>query len=274
MMKKEVKYIIYYYKFNSSALLRRYHLKGILLDVHFHLPGVFINNLGDTGVNGSLWTLPVEFTMYLVILCLGFIGLKKRRWLLVLLASICIAFFVNTNYGVDTTLINNSIEISGFKSLLSGLLINGDITILFLIGGLLYLYKDRVIYNQYLFFILSFIWIISLTSNYIKLTNFLCLPYIVISLAFVPSNILPKVSNYGDFSYGLYIYSFVVQQTILHYIPQLNFRPYLFLVISLPISLCCAYLSWHLIESKALKLKNITFLRNRRWKMSNNRADL
>jgi hypothetical protein len=25
MMKKEVKYIIYYYKFNSSALLRRYH---------------------------------------------------------------------------------------------------------------------------------------------------------------------------------------------------------------------------------------------------------
>jgi hypothetical protein len=25
VLKKEIKYIIYYYKFNSSALLRRYH---------------------------------------------------------------------------------------------------------------------------------------------------------------------------------------------------------------------------------------------------------
>jgi peptidoglycan/LPS O-acetylase OafA/YrhL len=35
--------------------------------IQFTLPGVFTNNIGEAGVNGSLWTLVVEERLYLLV---------------------------------------------------------------------------------------------------------------------------------------------------------------------------------------------------------------
>ena len=61
-----------------------YLLNGVLILVH-ELPGVFTHNpMGDAVVNAALWTLPVEFSCY--VLC--FVGYKitkfdKKRFVLV-----------------------------------------------------------------------------------------------------------------------------------------------------------------------------------------------
>jgi peptidoglycan/LPS O-acetylase OafA/YrhL len=55
----------------------------------------------------------------------------------------------------------------------------------------------------------------------------------------------------GDYSYGLYIYAFPIQQLLLNRCT----RPILFFAASYPISLAVAVLSWHFVESPCLSLK-------------------
>ena len=61
-------------------------------------------------------------------------------------------------------------------------------------------------------------------------------------------------TRYGDFSYGMYIYAFPVQQTVAHF-----WAEYLtvatFFVISFIITLILSVLSWNLLEKKALQFK-------------------
>jgi peptidoglycan/LPS O-acetylase OafA/YrhL len=58
----------------------------------------------------------------------------------------------------------------------------------------------------------------------------------------------------GDLSYGIYIYGFPVQQTLVYYFGMDHIS---LIFTSLIISAMLAYLSWHLIEAPALKLKNL-----------------
>jgi peptidoglycan/LPS O-acetylase OafA/YrhL len=62
---------------------------------------------------------------------------------------------------------------------------------------------------------------------------------------------LNRISRYGDFSYGLYLYAFPVQQLVLYLFPLLR-AP--ILACALTTSLV-AFLSWHLVEKPALRLK-------------------
>ena len=56
----------------------------------------------------------------------------------------------------------------------------------------------------------------------------------------------------GVYSYGIYIYGFVVQQCVASFFPELTSYPSLLL--SLPLSILCAVVSWHLVERPALEL--------------------
>ncbi len=44
-----------------------------------YLPGVFESNPYPNAVNGSLWTLQVEFSMYILLMIGGFIGLLNKK---------------------------------------------------------------------------------------------------------------------------------------------------------------------------------------------------
>ena len=67
--------------------------------------------------------------------------------------------------------------------------------------------------------------------------------------------VLRRVGRRNDYSYGVYIYAFVVQQVLARAgVPGLGLAVYLGL--SLLITFAVAMLSWHLIEKQALKLKD------------------
>lgn len=45
-----------------------YLFKNLLMNPKFDLPGVFSDNIYPVAVNGSLWTLPVEFACYILLI--------------------------------------------------------------------------------------------------------------------------------------------------------------------------------------------------------------
>lgn len=65
-----------------------------LYTIQYEIPDVFANNPFDT-VNGSLWTLAHEFTLYLCIIGLFFI--RKRRVLLTILTAIALVLCLIKN---------------------------------------------------------------------------------------------------------------------------------------------------------------------------------
>ncbi|MCI0501914.1 MAG: acyltransferase, partial [Epsilonproteobacteria bacterium] len=62
-------------------------------------------------------------------------------------------------------------------------------------------------------------------------------------------------SKTGDYSYGLYIYAFPVQQTLVHFYRE-DMNVYIFFVASFVITFILSILSWHLFEKKILNLKH------------------
>jgi peptidoglycan/LPS O-acetylase OafA/YrhL len=56
-----------------------------------------------------------------------------------------------------------------------------------------------------------------------------------------------------DYSYGIYIYAFPVQQTLVSFWPQMPLLTYLLSTLAITVALAAA--SWHFVEKPALKLK-------------------
>ena len=95
----------------------------------------------------------------------------------------------------------------------------------------------------------------------------LCLPYAVIYFAFLKLPQLQAITRYGDFSYGVYVYAFPVQQMVLH--EMLTHGIELLFVVY--VAICCiltlvlGMLSWFLVEKPMLKLKKEAIACNLEW---------
>lgn len=213
-----------------------------LVSLHFTLPGVF-EHLPHDGVNGSLWTLPAEFFLYLLLSGFGAAGiLFSRRWygffiLLCCLGAIGLCFEVQ--FFIDK---------SRYLRLF----------LLFAAGSVLRVYADRIPLSSWIFGALSaaaLLFYVFLRHRGFESAFVVWMVYAVFWVAYVPN--LHFFNRLGDYSYGLYIYAFPIEQTLRQYIPAI--RPVeLFFCASL-LTLGCAMLSWHFVEHPALDLKKVKF---------------
>jgi peptidoglycan/LPS O-acetylase OafA/YrhL len=76
--------------------------------------------------------------------------------------------------------------------------------------------------------------------------------YLVLYAGFVRAPLLKRLSPRGDYSYGLYVWGFPMQQMTQALLPAAWFVNF---VIAFPLALAAAALSWRFIESPALRLK-------------------
>ena len=88
--------------------------------------------------------------------------------------------------------------------------------------------------------------------------NLLALWLVVPSTTVMPSCActpgLRRAGRFGDLSYGVYIYAFPVQQTLIWlYHDRLSWHTVLGL--TLVVTLALAFASWHLVEKRALQWK-------------------
>jgi peptidoglycan/LPS O-acetylase OafA/YrhL len=220
----------------------------------FELPGLFLNNPYAKIVNGSLWSIPIEFSMYiLVFLCgkLNFIRLKPLLSILLLL--ILLWLFLPRKQLTEYLFDMNKAEL-----LKCGLM--------FFMGAFLQIcaYKKYVKYLQTSVFILSItvLTCFLLPTSYGQLLLFFTLPPIVIYLAFAPWLKSQKLFTYGDFSYGIYLYAFPVQQTVIYfYINKISLAEYIF--VSAIITLGFGIMSWFLVEKPLVAFSRKLLLKSK-----------
>ena len=82
---------------------------------------------------------------------------------------------------------------------------------------------------------------------------FATLGYALLFLAYVPGGMVRGYNRFGDYSYGIYIYAFPVQQAVVASIPGASVTTVI--VISTLVTVPLAMLSWHFVEKRALNLK-------------------
>ncbi len=79
-------------------------------------------------------------------------------------------------------------------------------------------------------------------------------PYLVIWAAQLPVAWMNRFGRYGDFSYGMYLYAFPVQQTLTS-IGGAGWPFPVYIAAGFLFTLLCAIASWHGVEHPALRLK-------------------
>lgn len=205
------------------------------------LPGVFQENEVH-GVNGSLWTLSYEVTMYIAVAIVGLFGLLKSRKGAILVCFMYVAYYL---------------FVSGHQELASDWFSPHSekyqrLSLYFFLGGALYVFREKISLNGS--YTLG-LWTLAIIAYKSVLFNFmftLALSYSIFWLALVPKGRLLHFNNFDDYSYGIYIYAFPVQQSL---IAQYNFvSEVLLFCISFLITLALAWISCKFVEKPALVL--------------------
>ena len=221
----------------------RAYLGNIALSIQYNLPLVFAENLFPHAVNGSLWTLPVEVFMYAMVLVMGLAGILSATFS-ALAAGLCIlAVFALRNFDLGGPYI-----VLGAAELSVAL----RLAACFFIGATLYFHKDRIRYHGGIALIfLAIIFLAKFTPPSLYLYTLL-LPYIILYVAQVDIPWTDKITRHGDFSYGIYIYAFPIQQLVVHWF-QNDISVSRLFMLSFAITLPIAMLSWKLVEEPALR---------------------
>ena len=218
-----------------------------LYKVQYNIKGVFENNLYPNAINGSLWSLCYEFSMYIFILLLFPFKNNKK-----VLFSILIVFYLFTTYA---NYFNQSLFIDAFHKIRLESNLIYKLAAYFIAGSLLSL-VDLKKYNTLPIKLSLFgLLLISIFFNFYAAICIVVMPIFILLVGLSFSKTLNYIpSKIGDISYGVYIYGFLVQQTLMNYY---NFNPYILCILSLIITYILSYLSWHFVEKKCIKYKNL-----------------
>jgi peptidoglycan/LPS O-acetylase OafA/YrhL len=212
------------------------------------LPGAFPDAPWSGITNSSLWTIRFEIFCYLLPPLLGLLGLFRRRLAILVLF---IASLVAQNLEVrqiparwDMFLpwFGNIWELPRFLSF-------------FLAGMTYYAWRDSIPWSRTGLALAVVTSIVAVTTPLKHTLLPLSLPYLVFYFAFSRSIPLQHFGKRGDFSYGMYLYAFPIQQLLVRNASVARSPLVLTLLAGLA-TFAAAVLSWKLIEKPCLSLKN------------------
>lgn len=215
---------------NAALDMNQYGIAGLPANVPE--PEVF---------DGSLWTLRWEALCYIVIAALGVLGVLRRRLAVVGIVAVTwvllvVQVFTPVSVGPDPLL---------------------RFVLLFLLAALALLYASRVPIR----------WWLAAGSGVLVAISLLVLPdYRALAapafaylMLYLMVRVPPPAALVSDYSYGLYVYHYPVQQVLVVAGLSTLGAP-AFVVITVAVSLGLAALSWWLVERPALNLKNAAWV--------------
>ncbi len=201
------------------------------------LPGVFTGPRDTTDVVPTLWTLPGEWTMYVatMLACLIF------RWKQ--LPALTKVSWFSVGASVAFTIQMFPLATPEYRSWVK----------YFVLGALCYLLRRRIwlsVPAAVICFSISLYVFVALPR--IGKDIFPCaLGYLLLAIGFHPGVCVKTFHWFGDYSYGLYIYAFPLQQLCVNAISNTLY----FFALTYSMTLLIAILSWHFMEQPFLRLK-------------------
>ena len=213
------------------------------------LPGVFLDSAYRPIVNAPLWSLPYEVWCYTALFVSAMLlGAKKAPRLYFSLVGLVFVFFFGVfalNYSLNTTEYAVWLGKDAYR-----------LGAMFMLGMLFYSLKNHIrISLVYAALIVVAIAVADqINATLYAVVAYAGLGYLVMCFAYAVKGPLLRFNSLGDYSYGIYIFGYPVQQAVEHIAPDLSLPVYF--LVSLSITFLCAAFSWHLIEKRALLLKS------------------
>jgi peptidoglycan/LPS O-acetylase OafA/YrhL len=207
--------------------------------------------------NGSLWTLFFEFLCYLMLAALSVTGLLRRRLAVIVLgggvwfAEIIIASIPSLNQHFNPAHNWDIMKMLTFVPI-------------FLTGSLLYLYRDKIPDLGVLAWCSLFLALIGLAlplgnriPAFTLTSTDLTAIFLVYPLLWLGIHLpFQKVGSRNDYSYGVYIYAFPVQQLLVIWgLNRWGYWAYASLTVAAVTPFAVA--SWWAVEKHALRLKGV-----------------
>lgn len=216
-------------------------------DLGGHLPFPYV-------LDGSLWTLHSEAMCYIAVFILGAIGVLTRGRLIAVLLTVAlwVLYAVTAIHGpVVPPAIWLTLRVVGDP------VHNLEQWTFFGIGSSAWLYRDRLQFGHYggsvALLVSAIALAVPLTSCILPITLSYTLFWLAMRLPFP----FTRVGRHVDLSYGLYIYAFAIQQ-LLSFLGLNRYGLPIYLVLAFVAVLPLAMLSWQMIESPCLSLKEWT----------------
>lgn len=207
---------------------------NVIGDVHYFLPGLFETH-PSRFVNEQLWTLPWEFVCYASLAGLWVIGAVRTRWV-TLAAAMGVGLYAATSW-IRQGLLPDPFDPPGL------------IVACFLFGVAFYQFRDAIRLHNALLVLSLGASALLLADPYAGLFAFVPLTYATVHLGMLnpPRN---RLIASGDYSYGIYLYAFPLQQAVVAIAgPGLGWRS---LVLALPLICVFAAFSWWCVEKPAM----------------------
>ncbi|WP_394335922.1 acyltransferase family protein [Flavobacterium hydrophilum] len=207
--------------------------------MHPCLPGLFENNL-ICAVNGSLWTLKVEESFYIVLPFIFYIIKKTKKTFVVLI----IIYLLSLLYWFITDDVLNqpllAKQMPGYLAYFS-------------VGIFLNLNLDYVLKNRVKLFFTAIISLLITVFFHFQINVFYPAAFglLIIILAYsIP--LLNNFGKYGDFTYGLYIYHFPIIQLFRQYDLFNKYNAIIMGGAVVLLTLVFAIFSWFVVEKRFL----------------------
>ncbi|MFF4450484.1 acyltransferase family protein [Streptomyces sp. NPDC001502] len=221
----------------------------------------------NAAMNGALWSLAYEILCYLGVglLALGGSLVRSRRTVLavaVILGGLVVGDAVGNrlNAGAGAAAHGGDLVIP----LMGPHSVNYMIYLgfAFALGAVLELYKERVPVSDPLAALSAVVFVLTLHYGYFFALGVPAFCYLLLWLAIRLPKPFQRIGAKHDYSYGIYIYGFLVQQS-LAVLGGARWGFAAYLGLSLAGALIAAVLSWHLVERPAMRLKDIGGARRR-----------
>lgn len=234
--------------FSSPKTL--HYFTNIVGLINFYLPGVFTHN-PDGQVNVSLWTVPHELGCYLIMTVLVLTQSFKHRFIAPMLAvgmvvaGLCmLAFHIQSEGPLRVFYARGSQLYVGF-----------------LVGITMWLFRHQIPYSRVLAALAFVICLIVAAIgpldvfSYPLVSLLAAAPLVYLTIFLGVSELpTPSLLQKGDYSYGIYLYGYPIQQSIKALFPSISSVWFHFFVSMLVIAPFSA-LSWHLLEKRILGLR-------------------
>lgn len=231
-----------YVRNNFSLKMQQYGIHDVFITTPYG------QRKDDSIINGSLWTLWYEWRMYVVVGLLAFVGLMrpKLRWIIPVGT---LATFVAGELSPRVGLIEQvNYRIMGD---VQGL----QLASMFLLGTTIAVYAKRIPYDARLAALGAVAALVTFFTAGFHTLGYVGMGYFTLWAAAAAPERWFRVGARNDISYGVYIYAWPMQMALAYYgWDDRGYVPYVLATFALTIPL--AWLSWKLVESPMLQLKN------------------